>query len=75
VTDDGSRRSPLGPIRCFQVRFDAFDRFQQLLDRTSFAGTADVRDFRSNVVPVDGQILHQIVHLSRDAPASEAEHR
>jgi hypothetical protein len=37
--------------------------------------TANVRDFRSNVVPVDGQILHQIVHLSRHAPASEAEHR
>ena len=74
--DDGPRRAcRLGASDCSEVGLDVFDRLLQLLDRTALAGAAHVRDLRADVVAVRGQVLGQMVHLPRHAPAGEAEHR
>ena len=75
VTTTGRETVPLGALRFSEIGLDVVDRLLQLLDRSALAGAAHVRDLRQDVDAIARQVVGQMVHLTRQTPAGEAEHR
>ena len=59
--------------RLSQISLDPFDRLLKLLDRSSFPCAADIRDLRQDIDAIGGEVVGQMIHLSRETPTGEAE--
>ena len=72
--DNGPRGPSSGRrARLSKIGLDNLNRVLKLLDRSSLACSADVRDLRKDIDAIGGQVVGQMIHLARETPTGKAE--